>query len=208
MEETKRTAGSDLSGGGLPRRVRQRVGGLEGCDILLVGGETRVPAVRQVVQAIFKGRPHTDVNTDEVVALGASVQAGIIQHHAAMKSIVLVDTTALPLGTAVEGGVFSPVIEANTRIPCTRTNEYVPVADYQRSVVVEVYQGESELCRNNVKLGEFALILEPPRLRARAAILLTFSLDADDILHVSATDKFTGARPMHYPQVRVWRTGF
>jgi molecular chaperone DnaK len=167
---------------------------LEGCDILLVGGETRVPAVRRLVQTIFKGRFHTDVNPDEVVAMGAALQAGILQQHAPLKKIVLLDSTALSLGTAVSGGIFSRVIEANTRIPCTRTETYVPQVDYQRSVVFGIYQGESDLCSKNIKLGEFEFHLDPPRPIEGAAMMLTFHLDADDILHVSAVDRATGAK--------------
>jgi molecular chaperone DnaK len=167
---------------------------MEGCDILLVGGETRVPAVRQLVQEIFKGTIHTDVNPDEVVAMGAAVQAGIIHKKGNVQQIVLVDTTALSLGTEVQGGVFSKLIEANTAIPCTRTGEYTPVQDLQPAVLVKIYQGESELCEKNVKLGEFEFLLQPPRRRAEATIQLTFHLDANDILHVSAVDKKTGAK--------------
>jgi molecular chaperone DnaK len=166
---------------------------LEGCDILLVGGETRVPAVRRLVQTIFKGRIHADVNPDEVVAMGAALQAGILHQQSPVKEIVLVDTTALSLGTAVAGGIFSRLIEANTRIPCTRSHEYVPLDDYQPVVVYGIYQGESDLCANNIKVGEFEFRLDPPRLREQGVMLLTFHLDADDILHVSAVDKLTRA---------------
>jgi molecular chaperone DnaK len=168
--------------------------GMQGCDILLVGGETRVPAVRQLVSQVFKGRIHTDVNPDEVVALGAAVQAGIIQKNGDVGNIVLVDTTALSLGTEVKGGLFSRIVEANTPIPCSRTGEYSPVVDMQGSVLVGIYQGESELCEKNVKLGEFEFNLSPPRPRADALIQLTYHLDANDILHVSAVDKKTGAK--------------
>jgi molecular chaperone DnaK len=167
---------------------------LAGCDILLVGGETRVPAVRNLVRDVFRGNLHTDVNPDEVVALGAALQAGIIQKKGHVGDIVLVDTTALSLGTEVQGGVFSKLIEGNTPIPCTKTGEYLPVADYQPMVKVGIYQGESELVAKNVKLGEFEFLLQPPRPKHDALILITFHLDANDILHVSAVDKKTGAK--------------
>lgn len=166
---------------------------LEGCDILLVGGETRVPAVREIVRKIFRGRIHTDVNPDEVVAKGAALQAGILQQHAPVRDIVLLDTTSLSLGTSVSGGIFSRLIEANSRIPCTRTEEYIPADDYQPAVVFGIYQGESDLSVKNVKLGEFEFRLDPPRIREHAVMVLTFHLDADDILHVSAMDKATRA---------------
>ena len=167
--------------------------GLEGCDILLVGGETRVPEVRQLVASMLRGRIRADVNPDEAVALGAALQAGIIHRKSAVEKVVLIDTTALALGTAVSGEIFSRVIDANTRMPCTRTNEYVPTYDHQPAVVIGVYQGESELVAGNRKLGEIELRLDPPRPIHDAVIQVTFHLDADDILHVTARDKATGA---------------
>jgi molecular chaperone DnaK len=167
---------------------------LEGCDVLLVGGETRVPAVRQLVGEVFKGALRTDVNPDEVVAMGAALQAGIIHQHGDVKGIMLVDTTALPLGIEVEGGLFSKIIDANTKIPCTQTSEYEPVADNQRAARVCIFQGESELADKNVKLGEFEFLLQPPRPKQDAVVQITFHLDANDILHVSAVDKKTGAK--------------
>src|SRR5207253_9742585 len=92
------------------------------------------------------------------------------------------------------GGFFSPVIEGHTRIPCSRSETYFPVADYAPSVLIEVYQGEHERCLDNVKLAEFEFPLDPPRLRQEAALEVTFQLDVDDILHVSAVDKATGAQ--------------
>jgi molecular chaperone DnaK len=166
---------------------------LAGCDILLVGGETRVPAVRQLVKTMFRGRIHADVNPDEVVALGAAVQAGIIQRQGGLRDIVLVDSTALSLGTAVQGELFSRVIDANTRIPCARTNEYVPTADYQPAVIIGVYQGESELVARNLKLGELELRFDAPRPREVSVVQVTFHLDANDILNVTARDKQTGS---------------
>lgn len=166
---------------------------LEGCDILLVGGETRVPAVRQLVGTIFKGKIHTDVNPDEVVAMGAALQAGIIHQQGSVKDVLLVDKTALPLGISVSGGIFARVVEANTRIPCTRTQEFFPEGDFQTTVIFQIYQGESDLCSKNIKLGEFLFLLNPPRPRDLAALLVTFHLDADDILHVSALDRHTRA---------------
>jgi molecular chaperone DnaK len=124
---------------------------------------------------------------------GRGGAAGIIRRKSAVERIVLVDTTALSLGTAVHGTMFSRVIDANTRIPCTRTNEYAPVADFQPGVVIGVYQGESELVAGNLKLGEVELLFDPPRPREEAVVDVTFHLDANDILHVTAKDRATGA---------------
>lgn len=167
---------------------------MAGCSILLVGGETRVPIIRRLVDEIFKGQVYSDGNPDEMVALGAALQAGIIQKKGDIGDIVLVDTTALSLGVEVKGGVFSKMIESNTTIPATRTADYTPVEDYQQAVMVKIYQGESELCEKNVKLGEFEVLLQPPRPRQDATIQVTFHLDADDILHIAAVDRKTQAK--------------
>jgi molecular chaperone DnaK len=168
-------------------------GQLSGCDVLLVGGETRVPAVRALAGAVFRGRIRGDVNPDQVVAQGAALQAGIILKSGDVKDVLLVDTTALSLGTEVQGGIFSRIIDANTKIPCTQSRDYSPVVDNQTAVMVGIYQGESELAERNTKLGEFEFLLQPPRPKQDATIQLTFHLDANDILHVSAADKKTGA---------------
>ncbi len=165
---------------------------LAGCDILLVGGETRVPRVRALVGEIFQGSLLEGVSPDEAVALGAAIQAGIIHRKGNVKDIMLVDTTALSLGTETQGGVFSKLIESNSPIPCTKTKKYTPVENMQESVLIGVFQGESELCENNVKLGEFEFLLQPPRPAHEATIELTFHLDANDILHVGASDVKTG----------------
>ena len=165
---------------------------LAGCDVLLVGGETRVPSVRRLVDDVFKGEKRSGVSPDEAVALGAAIQAGIIHRKGNVKDIVLVDTTALSLGTELEGGLFSRLIEANSPIPATKTGAYTPVVDNQESVLVGVFQGESDLCENNIKLGEFEFLLQPPRPIEEASIRLTYHLDANDILHVSAEDEKTG----------------
>ena len=166
---------------------------MSGCDILLVGGETRVPCVRELVSEVFRGKLRTDINPDEAVACGAAIQAGIIHRKGNFGEIILVDTTALSLGTEVKGGIFSRIIHANTPIPVTRTEGYTPVVDMQHSVNIGVFQGESELCESNVRIGEFEFLLQPPRPCSEATIQLTFHLDADDILHVSAVDKKTQA---------------
>jgi len=180
-------------------RYRQEYGNvfanrLEQCNILLVGGETRVPAIQQLVWQAFKGKVLSDADPDEVVAQGAALQAGIIHQKGEIKDVILLDRTAFPLGIQLVGGFFSPVIEGHTRIPCSRSETYFPVADYAPSVLIEVYQGEHERCLDNVKLAEFEFPLDPPRLRQEAALEVTFQLDVDDILHVSAVDKATGAQ--------------
>ena len=167
---------------------------MQGCDILLVGGETRVPAVRKLVRDIFKGNIHTDVNPDEVVAMGAALQAGIIHKQGGVKDIILVDTTALTLGVGTHGDIYSPLIEGNTKIPCTRTKDYQPIEDFQASIVFPIYQGESEIASKNVRLGEIELMLQPPRKKQDAPVDITFHLDANDILHVSAIDRKTGTK--------------
>ncbi len=168
--------------------------GMAGCDVLMVGGETRVGCIRDLVAQIYRGKIHRDTNPDEAVALGAALQAGIILKDGQVKDIVLVDTTALSLGTEVSGGIFSKLIEANSSIPASKTGEYSPVEDFQSSVLIKIYQGESELCEKNVKLGEFEFMLTPPRRAGEATIELTYHLDANDILHVNAVDKKTGVK--------------
>jgi molecular chaperone DnaK len=165
---------------------------MENCDVILVGGETRVLAVREALASVFAGRVFSDINPDEVVALGAAVQAGIVTRHQDVRDIILVDSTSLSLGVEVKGGGFSVIIPANTPIPVTRTQSYYTVADNQTEVLVKVYQGESSIAAQNKALGEFTLYGIPPRPAGKSAILATFDLDANDILHVDARDKETG----------------
>jgi molecular chaperone DnaK len=167
---------------------------LEKCDVVLVGGETRVLAVRESLRELFGGRVFSDINPDEVVALGAAVQAGIITRHEHVRDIVLVDSTSLSLGVEVKGGGFSIVVPSNTPIPATRTQEYFTVADNQTEVLVKVFQGESSIASQNKLLGEFTLYGVPPRPAGKSVILATFDLDANDILHVEARDKETAQR--------------
>jgi molecular chaperone DnaK len=167
---------------------------LEKCDVVLVGGETRVLAVQDALRQEFAGKLFSDINPDEVVALGAAIQAGILERHTGVGGIVLVDSTSLSLGTEVKGGGFSVIIPANTPIPCRRTRNYFTVADNQTQVLVEVYQGESSVARQNRSLGQFVLENLPPRPAGKVEVAVTFDLDANDILHVEARDKENGQR--------------
>ncbi|BBM86314.1 Hsp70 family protein [Candidatus Uabimicrobium amorphum] len=167
---------------------------LEKCDVILVGGESRVIAVQETLAQEFHGRMFSNINPDEVVAMGAAVQAGILTHHSDVRDIVLVDSTSLSLGTEVVGGGFSVIVPANTPLPVTRTQDYYTVHDNQTSVNVGVYQGESSIAKQNKLLGEFGLNGVPPRPSGQVPILLTYDLDANDILHVEARDKETGRR--------------
>ena len=167
---------------------------LERCDIILVGGETRVGAVREALKQEFAGRLYSEINPDEVVALGAAIQAGILERDRSVANIILVDSTSLSLGTEVKGGGFSVVIPANTPIPCRRARNYYTTVDNQTEVLVNIYQGESTIARQNRSLGEFVLENLPPRPAGKLEVAVAFDLDANDILHVEARDRETDQR--------------
>ncbi|HLX62796.1 MAG TPA: Hsp70 family protein [Planctomycetota bacterium] len=167
---------------------------LEKCDVILVGGETRVVCVQEALKQEFAGKVYNNINPDEVVALGAAVQAGILQRHENVRDIVLVDSTSLSLGTSVKGGGFSVIIPANTPIPARRTREYFTAEDNQTVVKIDVYQGESSIAVQNKLLGTFDLEGLPARPKGKVSLNVTFDLDANDILNVEARNKETGVR--------------
>ena len=159
-------------------------------EVILVGGQTRMPAVQEMVRNFFGKEPHKGVNPDEVVAVGAAIQAGVLKGE--VKDILLLDVTPLSLGVETLGGIFDVVIERNTTIPVRRTKIYTTAEDNQTSVEIHVLQGERKLAKDNRSLGRFHLDGIPPAPRGVPQIEVTFDIDADGILHVSAVDKATG----------------
>ena len=158
--------------------------------ILLVGGMTRMPVIQQAVQSFFGKEPTKGVNPDEVVALGAAIQAGVLGGD--VKDILLLDVTPLTLGVETLGGVATPMIERNTTIPISKSQIYSTAADNQTQVEIHVVQGERPMAGDNKSLGKFALSGIPPAPRGVPQIEVTFDIDANGILNVSAKDKATG----------------
>lgn len=159
-------------------------------EVVLVGGMTRMPAVIELVKNFFKKEPHKGVNPDEVVAVGAAIQGGVLQGD--VKDIVLLDVTPLSLGIETLGGVFTKLIERNTTIPTKKSEIFSTAADNQTSVEIHVLQGEREMARDNKTIGRFHLDGIPPAPRGVPQIEVTFDIDANGILHVSAKDLATG----------------
>src|SRR3979490_1190833 len=159
-------------------------------EVVLVGGQTRMPAVQEMVKQVFGKEPHKGVNPDEVVAIGAAIQAGVLKGE--VKDILLLDVTPLSLGVETLGGVATKVIERNTTIPTSRSQVFSTAADNQTSVEVHVLQGEREMARDNRTLGRFHLDGIPPAPRGMPQIEVTYDLDANGILNVKAQDKGTG----------------
>jgi len=159
-------------------------------EVILVGGMTRMPAVGDVVKSIFGKEPHRGVNPDEVVAIGAAIQAGVLAGE--VKDVLLLDVTPLSLGIETLGGVCTKLIERNTTVPVTKRQIFSTASDNQTAVTIHVLQGERELARDNRTLGRFDLIGLPPAPRGVPQIEVTFDIDADGILHVSAKDLATG----------------
>jgi len=159
-------------------------------EVVLVGGQTRMPKIQQMVKDYFGKEPHKGVNPDEVVAVGAAVQAGILAGD--VKDVLLLDVTPLSLGVETLGGVMTKLIERNTTIPTKKTEVFSTAADNQTSVEVHVLQGEREMARDNRTLGRFHLVGIPPAPRGVPQIEVTFDIDANGILNVSAQDKATG----------------
>jgi molecular chaperone DnaK len=159
-------------------------------EVVLVGGSTRIPKVQQMVQEFFGSEPHKGVNPDEVVAIGAAIQAGVLGGD--VKDILLLDVTPLTLGIETLGGVFTKLIERNTTIPTRKSEVFSTAADGQTSVEVHVLQGEREMAGDNKTLGRFHLDGIPPAPRGIPQIEVTFDLDANGIVHVSAKDLGTG----------------
>ena len=159
-------------------------------EVILVGGQTRMPLVQQMVRDFFGREPHKGINPDEVVAIGAALQGAVLSGE--VKDILLLDVTPLSLGVETLGGVFDVVIPRNTTVPTRKTKIYTTAEDNQTSVLIKVYQGERPIASENRLLGQFELTGIPPAPRGVPQIEVTFDIDADGILHVSAKDKATG----------------
>ncbi|MEK7136017.1 MAG: molecular chaperone DnaK [Patescibacteria group bacterium] len=159
-------------------------------EIILVGGQTRMPAIQEAVKKLFGKEPNRSINPDEVVAIGAAVQAGIFQGD--VKDVLLLDVTPLSLGIETLGGVATKVIERNTTIPTARSQTFSTAADNQTSVEIHVVQGEREMAADNKSLGRFILDGIPPASRGLPQVEVTFDLDANGILSVKAKDKTSG----------------
>ncbi len=167
--------------------------GLKAADIsevVLVGGMTRMPRVREVVKDFFGKEPHTGVNPDEVVAMGAAIQAGVLQGD--VKDVLLLDVTPLSLGIETLGGVFTRMIDRNTTIPTKKSQVYSTADDNQGAVTIRVFQGEREMAADNKLLGNFDLVGIPPAPRGVPQIEVTFDIDANGLVSVNAKDKGTG----------------
>jgi molecular chaperone DnaK len=159
-------------------------------EVVLVGGQTRMPMVQDLVKKIFGKEPHKGVNPDEVVAVGAAIQAGVLQGE--VKDVLLLDVTPLSLGIETLGGVFTRLIERNTTIPTSKSQVFSTATDNQPSVEINVLQGEREMAAGNKSLGKFILDGIPPAPRGVPQIEVTFDIDANGVVHVSARDKGTG----------------
>ncbi|TZG29195.1 molecular chaperone DnaK [Sphingomonas montanisoli] len=159
-------------------------------EVVMVGGMTRMPKVREVVKQFFGKEPHTGVNPDEVVAMGAAIQAGVLQGD--VKDVLLLDVTPLSLGIETLGGVFTRMIDRNTTIPTKKSQVYSTADDNQNAVTIRVFQGEREMAADNKMLGQFDLVGIPPAPRGVPQIEVTFDIDANGIVNVSAKDKGTG----------------
>ncbi|RLP23651.1 molecular chaperone DnaK [Mesorhizobium sp. YM1C-6-2] len=170
-------------------------------EVVLVGGMTRMPRVQEVVKQFFGKEPHKGVNPDEVVALGAAIQAGVLQGD--VKDVLLLDVTPLSLGIETLGGVFTRLIERNTTIPTKKSQVFSTAEDSQSAVTIRVFQGEREMAADNKALGQFDLVGIPPAPRGVPQIEVTFDIDANGIVNVSAKDKGTGKEH----QIRIQASG-
>ncbi len=159
-------------------------------DVILVGGMTRMPKVTEIVKNFFGKEPNKGVNPDEVVASGAAIQAGVLQGD--VKDVLLLDVTPLSLGIETLGGVFTKLIDKNTTIPTKKSQVFSTAEDNQSAVTIRVFQGEREMAADNKLLGQFDLVGIPPAARGMPQIEVTFDIDANGIVNVSAKDKSTG----------------
>ena len=157
-------------------------------EVILVGGMTRTPMVQRLIHEVFGKEPNKSVNPDEAVAIGAAIQAAILAGSAKDKDIVLVDVTPLTLGIEVKGGLMEPIIPRNTTIPVRKSKIFTTAEDFQTEVEIRVYQGERAMARDNIFLGSFRLVDIPPAPRGVPQIEVTFDIDSDGIVHVSAKD--------------------
>src|SRR5213082_91128 len=176
-----------------PCKLALKDGGVTARDIdrvILVGGMTRMPKVQQVVQQFFGKEPHKGVNPDEVVAVGAAIQGGVLKGE--VKDVLLLDVTPLSLGLETLGGVMTTLITRNTTIPTRKSEIFSTGTDNQTSVTIRVFQGEREMAADNKMLGQFDLVGIPPAPRGMPQVEVTFDIDANGIVNVSATDKGTG----------------
>ena len=170
-------------------------------EVVLVGGMTRMPKVREAVKNFFGKEPHTGVNPDEVVAMGAAIQAGVLQGD--VKDVLLLDVTPLSLGIETLGGIMTKMIDRNTTIPTKKSQTYSTADDNQNAVTIRVFQGEREMAQDNKLLGQFDLVGIPPAPRGVPQIEVTFDIDANGIVNVSAKDKGTGKEQ----QIRIQASG-
>ncbi|MBM3512496.1 MAG: molecular chaperone DnaK, partial [Alphaproteobacteria bacterium] len=187
-----------------PCRLALKDAGLKASEIdevVLVGGMTRMPKVQDVVKQFFGREPHKGVNPDEVVAVGAAIQAGVLKGE--VKDVLLLDVTPLSLGIETLGGVFTRLIERNTTIPTRKGQTFSTAEDNQTAVTIRVFQGEREMAADNKLLGQFDLVGLPPAPRGVPQVEVTFDIDANGIVNVSAKDKATGKEQ----QIRIQASG-